>query len=80
MFDRLEHFFRNQDNMITLVAVLSASTVTTTFLQFFSGAYVFLKINLNVFLFFCEHLIKHIIILHLYTLRYQVSMSQIHTE
>lgn len=40
MFDRLEHFFRNQDNMITLVAVLSASTVTTTFLQFFSGAYV----------------------------------------
>lgn len=41
MFDRLEHFFRNQDNMITLTAVLSASTVTTTFLQFLSGAYVF---------------------------------------
>lgn len=47
MFDRILHFFRGHDNMIPLVAVLSASTVTTTFLQFFSGALVCRKFIQN---------------------------------
>lgn len=47
MFDKLFNFFRNHENMFTLVAILSFSTVTTALLQFLSGALVCRKFIQN---------------------------------